>query len=102
MSELRPCPFCGGVVCLCTANRGASFSVWCSDCGWVNGGAYPSRERAAEAWNHRPLEDELAAALKELVRLKDLKETDPAAHDAGKEDAWAAARAAVRRLEVES
>ena len=44
----------------------------------------------------------MADALKELVRLKDLKEVDPAAHDAGKEDAWAAARAAVRRLEVES
>ena len=94
MSELKPCPFCGGKVRLSTADRGASFAVWCGGCGGTNGGEYLSKESAIKHWNRRPLEDELAAALKELVRLKD---ADMAAHDA----AWDAARAVVRRLEVE-
>ena len=102
MIDLRPCPFCGGKVRLSTADRGASFAVWCGGCGGTDGGEYLSKESAIKHWNHRPLEDEMAAALKELVRLKDLKEVDPAAHDAGKEDAWDAARAAVRRMEVEA
>ena len=102
MSGLKPCPFCGKDAQMAGADRGPVFAVWCGGCGGTNGGEYLSKESAIEHWNRRPLEDELAAALKELVRLKDLKETDPAAHDAGKEDAWAAARAAVRKMGVEA
>ena len=62
----------------------------------------PSKETIAAARAYEALED-AAEALQELVRLKDLKGVAQAAlsleaHDA----AWAAARAAVRRLEVES
>ena len=63
MIELKPCPFCGGKVRLSTADRGASFAVWCGGCGGTDGGEYLSKESAIKHWNHRPLEDELAAAL---------------------------------------
>ena len=67
MSELKPCPFCGGKVRLSTADRGASFAVWCGGCGGTNGGEYLSKESAIKHWNHRPLEDELVAALEGLL-----------------------------------
>ena len=50
---LKPCPFCGGEVRLSTADRGASFAVWCGGCGGTDGGEYLSKESAIKHWNHR-------------------------------------------------
>ena len=74
MSELKPCPFCGGKVRLSTASRGASFAVWCGNCGGTNGGEYLSEESAIKHWNRRPLEDEMAEVLEWLLEEFDRRE----------------------------
>lgn len=63
MSELKPCPFCGEGKNLGVGEEflDGCFAVRCFTCG-----AY-SKFKAIENWNHRPLEDELAAALEGLV-----------------------------------
>ena len=101
MPELKSCPLCGMYgVSYETRQETGNKLLACEFCGLrIEARTF---DEAEEAWNHRPLEDELAKALKELVRLKDLKEVDPEAHDAGKAAAWAAARAAVRRMGVEA
>ena len=82
MSELKPCPFCGGKVRLSTADRGASFAVWCGGCGGTDGGEYLSKESAIKHWNRRPLEDELVAALEGFVERGRTPGTWVAAKDA--------------------
>ena len=51
--ELKPCPFCGNEI---IAYRGTYvWGLWyvgCERCG-VNFPAFPTRERAFEAWNRR-------------------------------------------------
>lgn len=70
MSELKPCPFCGGLPRL---NR-ATQRVWveCTDCGATgqmsNCG---NADYAAEAWNTRAVDDDLSAA---KARIKELEE----------------------------
>ena len=76
MSELKPCPFCGGKVRLSTASRGASFAVWCGNCGGTAGGEYLSEESAIKHWNRRPLEDEMAEVLEWLLEEFDRRELD--------------------------
>lgn len=50
MSELEPCPFCGGLAEISTA-VGESWAV-CLECG-ANGPMFGSAESAAAAWNTR-------------------------------------------------
>ena len=73
---MKPCPFCGGKVRLSTASRGASFAVWCGNCGGTNGGEYLSEESAIKHWNRRPLEDEMAEVLEWLLEEFDRRELD--------------------------
>ena len=65
---LKPCPFCGEETNLDVTEefRADCFVVKCYMCG-ACGGTSNSKFRAVENWNHRPLEDELAAALEGLV-----------------------------------
>lgn len=65
---LKPCPFCGEGANLDVTEefRDDCFVVRCYTCG-ACGGTSNSKFKAIENWNHRPLEDELAAALEELL-----------------------------------
>ena len=54
MSELKPCPFCGGTN-ICT-EKGINLN-YCDSC---------SAEANIEHWNNRPIEDALRARIAEL------------------------------------
>jgi hypothetical protein len=72
MSELRPCPRCGGK-CYCNAvNReswqgrsGIYVSCQRKSCR-LAGRIYATRALAISAWNHRPVEDALVEALEDV------------------------------------
>ena len=68
MSGLKPCPFCGEGANLGVTEefRDDCYTVKCYMCG-ACGGTSNSKFKAIENWNHRPLEDELVAALEGLV-----------------------------------
>ena len=63
MSELKPCPFCGGTK-ICT-EKGINLN-YCDNC---------SAESNVEHWNTRPIEDALNARIaklrKALIRIKE-------------------------------
>lgn len=54
MSELLPCPFCGGKAVLCTNDEGDKYGdgyfVWCCECAAESGCSSTDKE-AIEAWN---------------------------------------------------
>ena len=55
MSELLPCPFCGGEAEMLTAesmNGGYLFGIMCNDC-CSRGDVYDTEAEAIEAWNTR-------------------------------------------------
>ena len=55
MSELLPCPFCGGEAEMLTAesmNGGYLFGIMCNDCR-SRGDVYDTEAEAVEAWNTR-------------------------------------------------
>ena len=55
MSELLPCPFCGGEAEVLTAesmNGGYLFGAMCNDC-LSRGDVYDTEAEAVEAWNTR-------------------------------------------------
>ena len=55
MSELLPCPFCGGEAETLTAesmNDGYLFCIMCNDC-CSRGDVYDNEAEAIEAWNKR-------------------------------------------------
>ena len=62
MSELKPCPFCGMYgVSYETRQETGNKLLACEFCGLrIEARTFGEAE---EAWNHRPLEDELVAAL---------------------------------------
>ena len=63
MSELKPCPFCGGKNVLSTELQdGLPFIAYCQ-CG---------AENEAENWNTRPIEDDLRKRIAELERDFDM------------------------------
>ena len=53
MSELKPCPFCGGEAELCYSE----VDTFCRKCNVI---------QETEMWNTRPIEDELRARIAEL------------------------------------
>ncbi len=70
MSDLKPCPFCGGEAVICEMEpklyrpiRNHPYSVWCFSCelafGWDvdYGGRFDSKEEAITEWNRRPAHD---------------------------------------------
>ena len=59
MSELKPCPFCGGTK-ICT-EKGLNLN-YCDNC---------SAESNIEHWNTRPIEDGLRARIAELEKDND-------------------------------
>ena len=59
MSELKPCPFCGGTN-ICT-EKGINLN-YCDSC---------SAEANIEHWNTRPIEDALRARIAELEAVVD-------------------------------
>ena len=59
MSELKPCPFCGGTK-ICT-EKGINLN-YCDNC---------SAESNVERWNARPIEDALNKRIAELEALVD-------------------------------
>lgn len=55
MTELKPCPFCGGEAEVLTAesmNGGYLFGIMCNDCR-SRGDVYNTEAEATEAWNTR-------------------------------------------------
>jgi len=80
MSDLKPCPFCGGDVQLYNIDDdglgGFSYyyEVVCRHCGLSNKSIYADRDRVENAtikhWNTRPIEDALR---KEIFQLKKYK-----------------------------
>ena len=65
MSELKPCPFCGGEAELCYSE----VDTFCRKCNVI---------QETEMWNTRPIEDELRARIAELEADND----QLTAHDA--------------------
>lgn len=64
---LKPCPFCGSthIKCMAIAH---SYDAWCEACGCTGGGLngksdHATKESATAAWNLRPAENALEAAL---------------------------------------
>lgn len=53
MSELKPCPFCGGRAVVRAFTISRSFVVCCEDCPIGFLVPYDSEEEAVEAWNTR-------------------------------------------------
>lgn len=56
MSELKPCPFCGGKACMITHrfNRWPNtYSVKCLDCYVQTPLSYATEQEALNAWNRR-------------------------------------------------
>lgn len=78
MSELKPCPFCGGkeiIFCDDFTEYGILFFATCESCGAMAGGTNNrehQKEIALESWNTRPIEDALRA---ENERLRSLLRT---------------------------
>ena len=69
MSDLKPCPFCGGrPIILSTDKTNVLWEVKCLDC-HARGRMTPGgKARAIELWNARPSEDKARAeALEEAV-----------------------------------
>ena len=58
MSELKPCPFCGGEAELCYSE----VDTFCRKCNVI---------QETEMWNTRPIEDELRARIAELEAESD-------------------------------
>lgn len=58
MSELKPCPFCGGLAYIEPRNRSATKVWWvrCYDCG-IETDVYDSEKEAIESWNRRVQDD---------------------------------------------
>lgn len=53
MSELKPCPFCGGEARL--SHAGAKHIIFCPNCVRLPAdGGYINQEQAIAAWNNRP------------------------------------------------
>lgn len=55
MSELKPCPFCGGDdahVIWDFVEDGVDYYAECTDC-WCRGPWEPTLEKARNAWNNR-------------------------------------------------
>ena len=67
MSDLKPCPFCGGEVVREATGVGQITEVSCGECGRC-------LQISDEEWNRRPIEDALRAELvlaKEALRRAD-------------------------------
>ena len=52
MSELKPCPFCGGEALIDIYGAEGTYKVICDDCGSTGGTRYEEAE-AIKAWNSR-------------------------------------------------
>ena len=56
MTELKPCPFCGGEGCIpvhVSPGDAIRFGVVCLDCGCETRQFYETEAEAIEAWNNR-------------------------------------------------
>ena len=62
MSELKPCPFCGGKGVFIKGSRSIhgdnpyTFAVHCAECRANNGEFFRTKEEAIAAWNRRAYE----------------------------------------------
>lgn len=54
MSELKPCPFCGGQVSLQKWNDASDYHAWCNAC-QAEGPLRDTTSEAIAAWNARPI-----------------------------------------------
>jgi Lar family restriction alleviation protein len=90
MSELLPCPFCGGEVEILTAesmNGGYLFGIMCNDCR-SRGDVYDTEAEAIAAWNSRaertfiaalgykPIDDGENIIREEIVRCRDCEHAE--------------------------
>lgn len=65
---IKECPLCGSPdVAVHYSYASLEYFGRCLKCG-CRGGTHKTREEAIAAWNARPSEEELLAALKEVVR----------------------------------
>lgn len=68
MSELKPCPFCGGIPETGEVHIGVPhYHIECS-CG-IRTARYPNYGALVEFWNTRPVEDALRRRIAELEWL---------------------------------
>lgn len=73
MSELKPCPFCGGDQLDIGITGGATFWVECSSCGSCSA-SHDDEYDATTAWNNRPGEDALQERVEALEWLREVEE----------------------------
>lgn len=118
MSNLKPCPFCGGEAELCYgpgAINGYRLFASCNECGAKSPGLWQEKKPepddqgwkgAADEWNHRPGEEELNKLIEQMREaLKRLKEEEePIGYhdciaDGLDECAWCEAEAALSAAE---
>lgn len=71
MTDMKPCPFCGGKPELGSYSRFGNWIVVCSKCE-AETQIYETEQEAIEAWNTRQVEDELN---KEIKRLREALES---------------------------
>lgn len=78
MSELKPCPFCGGsavfsnILNHCNSHSvGFSFKIECEDCGITTPNTYSAYFSLGEDGNINPLQDGIKQAINEWNRRAD-------------------------------
>ena len=95
MSDLKPCPFCGGAARMSKSTGGEAWWVDCR-CG-VKGAMTRTEAEAIEAWNHRSPDGALSRLLSAAREIRDIEQEGGGSMDRADEyrERWEAAISAL-------